>query len=147
MTRPVRIGIIGAGGIARAHMMAYQRVPGVEIVAIADLLPERAEAMARGWNIPHVFADHRALLELNGIDAVSVCTFNQAHRQPTVDALQAGKHVLVEKPLAFALDDAVAMIGAARRSGKILHTGFWQRWQPDLLAAKRIVDSGALGQI
>src|SRR5689334_11212265 len=145
MTTPVRVGIIGAGGIARSHARAYQRVPGVEIVAVADLLPERAEAMSREFNIPHVFTDHRKLLELDGLDAVSVCTFNQAHRQPTVDALEAGKHVLVEKPLSYALDDAVAMISAARRTGKIMHTGFWQRWQPELQAAKRIVDSGALG--
>jgi predicted dehydrogenase len=147
MTTPVRIGIIGAGGIARAHAMAYQSVPSTEVVAVADVLPERAEALAREWNIPQVFADHRSLLALDEIDAVSVCTFNQAHRQPTVDALEAGKHVLVEKPLAFSLDDAVAMISAARRSGKILHTGFWQRWQPEIQAAKRMVDSGALGDL
>jgi predicted dehydrogenase len=147
MITPVRVGIIGAGGIARSHARAYQRVPGVEIVAIADLLPERAEAMSREFNIPHVFTDHRKLLELDELDAVSVCTFNQAHRQPTVDALEAGKHVLVEKPLAFSLDDAVAMISAARRSGNILHTGFWQRWQPEIQAAKRMVDSGALGDL
>jgi predicted dehydrogenase len=147
MVTPVRVGIIGAGGIARHHIMAYRRIPAVEIVAIADLLPERAESMAREWDISHVFADHRALLDLGEIDAVSVCTFNQAHRQPTVDALEAGKHVLVEKPLAATLDDAVAMIRAARRSGKIMHTGFWQRWQPEVQVAKRIVDSGALGAL
>src|SRR3954453_20280795 len=147
MTTAVRIGLIGAGGIAKSHMRAYQRVPGVEVVAVADVLPERAEAMAREWNVPRWFSDHRSLLALDEIDAVSVCTFNQAHRQPTVAALEAGKHVLVEKPLAYSLDDAVAMISAARRTGKILHTGFWQRWQPDIQAAKRIVDSGALGDI
>ncbi len=147
MTTPVRIGIIGAGGISRHHAMAYQRVPGVEIVAVADIVRERAEASAKEWNIPHVFTDHRDLLALDEIDAVSICTFNKAHCQPTVDALRAGKHVLVEKPLAATLDDAVEMIRAARQTGKILHTGFWQRWQPEIQAARRIVQSGALGDV
>lgn len=147
MTTPIRVGIIGAGGISRAHTMAYKRLPDVEIVAIADIMPERAAAAAKEWDIPHSFSDHRELLALDSIDAVSVCTFNQAHRQPTVDALLAGKHVLVEKPLAASLDDAIAMIQAAHQSGKILHTGFWQRWQPEIQAARRIVESGALGQL
>jgi predicted dehydrogenase len=147
MTTPVRIGIIGAGGIGRVHAMAYQRVPGVEIVAVADIVPTRAESLAKEWNIPCVFDDHRDLLRMEQIDAVSVCTFNQAHRQPTVDALLAGKHVLVEKPLAAKLDDAITMIRTAHQSGKIMQTGFWQRWQPDIQAARRIVQSGALGDL
>lgn len=147
MTTPVRIGIIGAGGIARNHIMAYQRVPDVEIIAVADIVRERADAFAQNWNIPRAFGDHRELLALKEIDAVSVCTFNKAHCQPTVDALRAGKHVLVEKPLAATLDDAVAMISAAKETGKILHTAFWQRWQPNIQAARRMVQSGALGDI
>jgi predicted dehydrogenase len=147
MTTPVRIGIIGAGGIARSHIMAYQRLPDVEIVAIADIVPGRAETAAQEWHIPQAFNSHQELLALEQIDAVSVCTFNQAHRQPTVDALLAGKHVLVEKPLAATLDDAVAMIKTAHQTGKILHTAFWQRWQPEVQAARRIVQSGALGDL
>ncbi len=147
MTTPVRIGIIGAGGIARMHIMAYQRVPDVQIVAIADIVRERAKAAADKWSIPYVFGDHRELLSLDEIDAVSVCTYNKAHCQPTVDALRAGKHVLVEKPLAATLDDAVTMIRTARDTGKILHTAFWQRWQPEIQTARRIVQSGALGDL
>src|SRR5215468_11761450 len=103
MSKPVRIGIIGAGGIARIHMMAYQRVPDVEVVAVADVVRERADTFAKTWNIPRALSDHRELLALDEIDAVSVCTYNKAHCQPTVDALRAGKHVLVEKPLAATL--------------------------------------------
>jgi predicted dehydrogenase len=147
MTTPVRIGIIGAGGIAQSHAMAYQRVPEVEVVAVADIVPGRAEAFAKEWNIPHAFSNHRELLALDGIDAVSVCTYNLAHRQPTVDALLAGKHVLVEKPMAALLEDAVAMIRTAHQTGKILQTGFWQRWQPEIQAARRIAQSGALGEL
>lgn len=147
MTAPVRIGIIGAGGIARSHAMAYQRLPDVELVSVADIVPDRADTFATEFKIPRTFHDHRALLAHDGIDAVSVCTYNLGHREPTVDALLAGKHVLVEKPMAARLEDAVAMIRTAHQTGKILHTGFWQRWQPDVRTARQIVQSGALGDL
>ncbi|MBZ0293237.1 MAG: Gfo/Idh/MocA family oxidoreductase [Anaerolineae bacterium] len=147
MTTLTRVGIIGAGAIARHHVMAYQRVPDVKVVAVADIIPGKAEEFAREWDIPQFFENHQDLLALDEIDAVSVCTYNQAHRQPTVDALKANKHVLVEKPLAATLDDAIAMIRAANESDKILHTGFWQRWQPEVQTARHIVESGTLGEI
>jgi predicted dehydrogenase len=142
-----RVGIIGAGGIAHSHARAYDRLPDVEIVAVADIIPERAEAFAKTYNIPHWYDSHQALLARDDIEAVSVCTYNQAHRAPTVDALRAGKHVLVEKPLSFALDDAVEMIRTSKETGKMLHTGFWQRWQPNVQTAKTIVQAGTLGEI
>lgn len=144
---PVRVGIIGTGGISRAHAMAYQRLPDVQIVAVADIVEERAKKAADEWGAQHAFSDYHDLLAMPEVEAISVCTFNLAHRQPTVDALMAGKHVLCEKPLAARLDDAVAMIKAAKESGKILHTGFWQRWQPEVQAARRIIQSGALGEM
>lgn len=147
MTTPVKIGIIGSGGIAHAHARAYQRLPDVEMVAVADIVPGRAEEFAAEFGIPQWFESHQALLALDEIEAVSVCTYNQAHRAPTVDALRAGKDVLVEKPLAFSLDDAVAMIRAAKETGKILHTGFWQRWQPNVQTARQIAQSGELGDV
>lgn len=147
MTPSVHVGIIGAGAVARHHAMAYQRIPGVEIAAVSDLLPERAESFAKEFNIPQTFTDYHELLMMPEIEAVSVCTYNQAHRQPTVDALLCGKHVLVEKPLSASLDDAVAMIRTAHETGKMLHTGFWHRWQPELQTARQIVQSGALGEV
>jgi predicted dehydrogenase len=147
MSTTTRIGIIGTGGIAHAHAAAYQRVPGVELVAVADILPERAESFAQKYDITRWYSDYHDLLAMPEIEAVSVCTCNQAHRQPTVDALMAGKDVLVEKPLAASLEDAIAMIRAEKQSGKILHTGFWPRWQPNMKAAKSMIDSGALGEV
>jgi predicted dehydrogenase len=146
-TKPVRVGIIGTGGISRAHAMAYQRLPeDVEIVAVADIMPERAERAAKDWGVARWFSDVRDLLA-EDLDAVSVCTFNQAHREPTVAALEAGKHVLLEKPMSASLDDAIAISRAATASSAFLHVGFWQRWQPEIQAAKRIVQSGSLGEL
>lgn len=147
MTRRVNVGIIGTGGIAQCHLRAYSEMPGVKILAVADIIQERAEGAAQRWEVPNYFVDYHELLEIDEIEAVSVCTYNQAHRAPTVDALEAGKHVLVEKPMAATLEDATAMVRAARRSGKILMVAFHSRFRPDMKAAKSIVDSGVLGDI
>jgi predicted dehydrogenase len=147
MIAPIRVGIIGAGDIARNHVLAYQQLPDVEIVGVADIVPGRAAAFAKQFNIPLSFTSYHDLLNMPEIEAVDVCTYNQAHRQPTVDALTSGKHVLVEKPLAAKLDDAIAMISASEKTGKILHTAFWTRWQPNMQVARKIVQSGELGDV
>ena len=147
MTAPIGVGIIGAGGISRSHARAYQRLPDVKIVGVADIIGDRARAAADEWGAPYAFDNVADLVALPEIEAVSVCTFNQAHRPAVIAALEAGKPVLVEKPLAATLDDAVAMIRAANRSKAFLQTGFWPRFQPEVMAAKQIVESGALGDL
>jgi len=92
------------------------------------------------------FTDHRKLLELD-LDGVSVCTPNAAHCPTTVDALEAGKHVLVEKPLSVTLQEGIAMVQAAKRSGKILTVGFQPRYDPNMGIVKNIVQSGQLGKV
>jgi predicted dehydrogenase len=144
----VRIGIIGSGGIAGAHANAYKQMPDVTIVAVADVIPGKAEAFIkeRGLEGARAFNDHRELLALD-IDGVSVCTPNVAHHRTAVDALEAGKHVLTEKPMAVTLEQAVDMARAAKRSGKILSVGFQPRYDPNMQMVKRIVQSGQLGKI
>jgi predicted dehydrogenase len=144
----VRIGIIGSGGIARAHVHAYKQIPDVEIRAVADVVPGKAEAFIRdlGLTGAQAFEDHRRLLELD-LDGVSVCTPNVAHYETTVDALRAGKHVLVEKPMAVTLEQAVEMARTAKRTGRILTIGFQPRYDPNMRLIKRIVQSGQLGKV
>ncbi len=145
--RTLKIGVIGAGGICQTHMQALQDVEGTEVVAICDLIEERAQKTAKKYGIPHVFIDYHKILEMDEIEAVSVLTYNQQHCGPTVDALRAGKHVLVEKPMAATLKDAVAMTQAAHASDKILMVALKTRYSPHMIAAKRIAESGALGDI
>lgn len=145
--QPVKIGMIGAGGIAQAHLRALTTTDEIQVVAIADIVEERAAQTAERFGIPQVFTDYQDLLKVEEIEAVSVTTYNQAHRQPTVDALYAGKHVLVEKPMAATLDDAVAMTRAAKETGKILMVALKTRYSPLRKAAKAIVDAGTLGDI
>ena len=146
----VGIGIIGFGGIAKgAHAPAYRKLPDeCEIVAVADILPEcLTEAQSDKWNIPHAFADYHKLLEMPEIDAVSVCTPNFAHKQPTIDAFAAGKHVLCEKPMAMNAGEAREMIAARDKSGKKLVIGYNVRFSAASQAVRRAVDAGLTGEV
>ena len=98
----IRVGIVGTGGISRAHQRTYMAVGGFEIVAVCDIIKSKANEAADAWSVPrkHVFTSYNKMLEMDEIDTVSVCTYNQGHRRPTVAALNAGKHVFCEKPMA-----------------------------------------------
>jgi predicted dehydrogenase len=144
----VRIGIVGSGGIAHAHANAYKQIPDVEVLAVADVIPGKAAEFIERTALAQArpFEDHRALLELD-LDGVSVCTPNVAHHRTAVDALQAGKNVLSEKPMAVTLEQAVEMARAAKRAGKILTIGFQPRYDPNMQMVQRIVQSGDLGKV
>ena len=145
----IRVGIVGTGGISRAHQRTYMKVGGFEIVAVCDIIKSKANEAAEQWGVPkkHVFTSYNKMLEMDEIDTVSVCTYNQGHRRPTVAALNAGKHVFCEKPMAATLPDATAMARAAKASGKILQIGLHSTFNPRLQFAKKVIDEGFLGDI
>ena len=145
--KTVRIGVIGAGGISHHHVRGYQSNESVEIVAVADVFADRAQEWANRYGVEHVFDNHRELLEMAEVDAVSVCTFNTAHAQPTIDALKAGKHVFCEKPMSDNLKDSIRMLKAARSTDNILCLGVNTRYNPTQQQAKRIVADGGLGDV
>ena len=147
MVKPLKIGLIGTGGIAQVHMRALDKTEDVEVVAVCDIVEEKALRTAEKFGVPNVFVDYHDLLEMDEIEAVSICTWNQAHRAPTVDALHAGKHVLCEKPMAATLVDATAMTKAAHETGLILMVGVQPRFGAARKTAKAIVDAGTLGDI
>ncbi len=151
-SKKVRIGIIGCGWIAGSHMMSYLAQPDVEIVAGADIIPGKAKAFMEKYGITDAktdYASHKEMLEDKSLklDAVSICTYNCQHAIPAIDALKAGIHVLLEKPFTVTLDEAIAVMKAERESGKILSIGFQPRMDANMKMIKKIVDSGALGQI
>ena len=114
----IRVGIIGCGGIANGkHMPSLKKVPGVQMVAFCDIIVERAEKAAKQYGTPDakVYEDYKELLEDKTIDVVHVCTPNRAHSFITVDALEAGKHVMCEKPMAINSAEAKKMLDAAER--------------------------------
>ncbi len=147
--KKVGIGIIGSGGIAQgAHMPGYAAIPDLcEIVAVADANPEVARAAADKFKVKHVFNDYNDLLKLKEVDAVSVCTPNYLHMDPTIKAFQAGKHVLCEKPMAMNADEARTMVEAGRKAGKIFQVGYNSRFAPSNQLLKKYIDAGDLGEI
>jgi predicted dehydrogenase len=148
VSRPLKIGIIGSGGIAAAHARAYKELSDVQIAAVADVVPGKAAAFIDQLQLTdaEAFEDHRELLKKQ-LDGVSVCTPNVAHHHTSIDAMEAGMHVLTEKPMAVTLDQAVEMARTAKRTGKILTIGFQPRYDPNMQVVKQIVQSGELGKI
>ena len=141
------MGVIGTGLIADfAHLPAY-REAGATVVAVADVVESRAARMANKYDVAQVYTDYRRLLERKDIEAVSVCVPNYLHAPIVLDALAAGKHVLVEKPMAMNLAEAKAMEVAAERAGRILMVGFNSRFRPDVVKLRRLIQAGKFGDL
>jgi predicted dehydrogenase len=140
------VGIIGAGNIARNHVAGY-RLAGAEVVAIADTQPATLATRAREWDVEHTFADHRELLAMPGLDAVSVCTPNAAHHAATLAAAAAGVHVLCEKPISLSIPEADEMIDACRRAGVVLAVDHHLRSNPSVERARSMIEAGDIGRI
>ncbi|MDR3314277.1 MAG: Gfo/Idh/MocA family oxidoreductase [Oscillospiraceae bacterium] len=150
MAGKLKIGIIGCGGIANGkHMPNLDKIDEVEMVAFCDLVEERAvKAEARfGAKDAKVYTDYKELLKDESIDVIHVCTPNRSHSFITVDALEAGKHVMCEKPMAINYAEAKKMLEASERTGKKLTIGYQQRWRPDSLYLKELTNNDELGDI
>ncbi|MEH7305238.1 Gfo/Idh/MocA family protein [Neobacillus drentensis] len=143
----VKVGIIGCGSIAQyRHLPEYKANKKVEIVAVCDIVAERAEKMAEEYGAK-AFTNYKEVLKLADIDAISVCLPNYLHAPVSIDALNAGKHVLCEKPMATSKEEAEAMIEAAKENDKKLMIAHNQRFVTSHQKAKEIIDNGKLGKI
>jgi predicted dehydrogenase len=143
----LKVGVIGCGSIAKyRHLPEYKANKQVEIVAVCDIVEERAEKAAIEYGA-RAFTDYKDLLELDDIDAISVCLPNYLHAPVSIDALNAGKHVLCEKPMATSKEEAEAMIEAAKVNDKKLMIAHNQRFVASHQKAKEMIDSGKLGKI
>ncbi len=147
--RKVRVGIMGTGWIAEAHVESLLRCPDVELVAAADVVPGKAENFFRQMGIEgvHCYTDHVEMLEKENLDIVNVCTYNTTHAQCTIDALKHGANVLCEKPMSATLEDAVAVCKAEKEYGKLVSIGVQPRMSDAMQMVKKIVQSGALGKV
>ena len=151
-SRKLRIGFIGCGWIAEAHIASFLKQPDVEIVAGADIVPGKAKAFFERFGVEGVktdYASHKEMLddESLALDAVTICTYNRQHAEPAIYALKKGVHVLLEKPFTVTLDEAVEVMKAEKESGKILSIGFQPRLDANMKMIKKIVESGVLGKI
>ncbi len=143
----VGVGIIGAGGIASAHAKAYSLLKSkVALVGVADIDEERAQNFASRFHIPIWTAEPDDLLARDDIQIISMCTPHYLHAPLTIQALKAGKHVLVEKPIATSLEEADQMIRTAEKANRNLGVVFQLRFEADVARAKQVLDASAIGQ-
>ena len=148
MAKKVKIGVIGTGGIAGAHMGGYAAAAEhCDVVACCDVKKEVAEAFAARHGIPHVYTRYQDMVKKEQLDAVSVCTPNFMHCKPTVFALQNGLHVLCEKPLAMDDKESKLMVDTAKKAKKQIQVGHHMRFNGDSVALRNFVKEGALGNI
>lgn len=142
----MRLGMIGTGGRGGLYKL-WKENPRVEVVAGADVNPAAREAFARDLPDAFVTDDYRPLLDRRDIDAVAVCTPDWLHREHACAALEAGKHLFCEKPLAITVEDCDAILRAWRRSGRRMMVGFNMRYACFVLKMKELIDAGAIGAI
>ncbi|RLQ97474.1 Gfo/Idh/MocA family protein [Falsibacillus albus] len=142
----LRLGIIGVGGIAIGrHIPAFQKLSEqAAITAVTDVNLERAESVAKEFKIPHAFESYQDMFP--HVDAVVICTPNKFHAEITVKALEAGLHVLCEKPMAMTTAEAEQMVEASKRAGKVLSIGFHYRFMKESQAAKKVILENEIGQ-
>lgn len=141
----ISVGVIGYGYMGRMHAAVYRALPQTELVAIADVQPSRLEgADLQGVGL---YTDYHELLRREDIDAVSICTSDRAHLAPAVAAARAGKHILLEKPIALDLGEARQIVAEAKAANVKLQIGFLLRFDPRYAGVKDLLDQGRLGQV
>lgn len=143
----MKIGIIGTGSIATHAHIPHYIAAGADVVAVMNRTHKHGEAVAQQFGIERVYATVEELFENEQLDAVSVCTPNALHKQQVIAALEAGCHVLCEKPPAISAREANEMLQAAKKAQRTLHYGFHYRHTSDTQLLKRMIDAGELGHV
>lgn len=148
--RKFKVALIGTGWIAEAHAESYLAQPDVEIVALCDLIPGKAATFAKKYGLENarIYGHHTEMLAAEKeLDAVSVCTYNRTHAECTIDSLNAGINVLLEKPMCVTTEEAVEILRAEKKSGKLLSIGFQPRMDANMQMIRKIVQTGELGEV
>ncbi len=143
----LRFGVIGVGWQGGSHLQNLAADPRCELTAICDLNPDLLAERAAAYHVPHTFTDYRELAACDAVDAVILVIPDHLHRDPAVTILDAGKHLLMEKPLALTIDDATAIAAAAERAPGRFMVNLSNRWMPAFAAGKNLLEQGAFGQV
>jgi predicted dehydrogenase len=144
----LKIGLVGVGGTAQVnHIPALMKVDGLELVGLVDRDPEKAQRVAQKFGIPRWGGRIEDLLDLEDLDAVDICTPNFLHAPMAIAALEAGKHVLCERPLARSAEEAATMVKAAKKADRTLMCAVQHRFRPDAQLLRKFVEKGDLGEV
>jgi predicted dehydrogenase len=150
VSKKVKIGIIGTGWIADSHADSLKKMSDVEVVALADIVPGKAKEFGEKWEFTEARiynSDEELIAAENDLDGVCICTYNTQHAPCAIRALNAGINVMLEKPFTVTLEEAIEVMKAEKKSGKILTIGFQPRMSENMKMIKKIVDSGELGKV
>lgn len=143
----LKVGVIGGGSISEFHIKPYSQNEAVELMALCDSNEERLAKAGENYGVNNLYLDYKEMLQNPEIEAVSICTWNNTHAEIAIAALDAGKNVLVEKPLSMTVEEALAVEEAVKRSGKILQIGFVRRHGNNTKLLKQFIDQDELGEI
>lgn len=148
-TKKLKVAIVGTGWIAGTHAEQYLKMEDARIVAACDVVAGKAESFLKSFGVSgaRAYTSDKEMYEKEDIDAVSICCNNKNHAVCAISALNAGVNVLLEKPMCVTTDEAVEIIKAEKKSGKILSVGFQPRFDDDMKLVKNVVQSGVLGKI
>lgn len=142
----INVGVIGVGAMGQNHVRVYSKIKSANLLAISDLMKGTLAEVSKEYNTVG-YVDYDNVLGMPEIEAVSICVPTTYHYEVVMRAINQGKHVLVEKPIAFTLDEAKDMVNAAREAGVKLATGHVERFNPAVLEAKRLIDDGVIGEV
>jgi predicted dehydrogenase len=144
--KKLNVAVIGLGGFGERHVQTYASYERSNLIALCDTNEDRAEEITRKYGVPKYYRNYQEMLAVSEVEAVSVATPDHLHREIAVEAAKAGKHLLIEKPLATNISDAAAILDAARQAGVKVMVDFHNRINPPFLATKAAVDSGEIGK-
>ena len=144
--RTVNVGVIGVGAMGENHVRVYHKIEEANLVAVSDVSERALKKIEKKYGAKG-YTEYSELLENPEIEVVSVCVPTTFHHNVVMEAIKNGKHVLVEKPIAFTLEEAEEMIAAAKEAGVLLATGHVERFNPAVQKAKELVDDGVIGDI
>jgi len=144
----IRVGVIGAGRIGKIHAANLAtRIPGVEVVAIADPIAGAAKELAEKLHVPAYYEDYRKILEDKSIDAVAICSSTDTHARFMIEAAEAGKHIFCEKPVDHSLEKIDAALAAVKKAGVKCQIGFNRRFDPNFKKVRQMVNDGKVGEV
>jgi predicted dehydrogenase len=141
------VAVIGAGGIGQDHLASFKLHPSARVVALAEVSPVRGREAAERFGVPELVVDYRELLGRADIDVISIALPNYLHASVALDALRAGKHVMLDKPMATNARDAAKLLAEAKRRGVLFMVGQNFRFNADTQTARQVVERGALGDV
>ena len=143
----LKVGIIGCGAHGRGHIRSYAEIPEAEIIALADVNPDRVREAAVEFGVPYYYTDYREMLERHPLDIISLALPPSANRDAAMAAFEVSANVLVSKPLAMNLAEAKEMIATAKHCGKLMSMGLQNRSNPEVQALRQFLADGKLGNV